>query len=323
MEALVRGRAVTGFDINPLSILLTRAKTTPLYGRDRIALRQWASAGDPAGSGATEWSDARLRNAPEELVRVLAPFEAAIWRLSSPRQQDAARTVLLDAAQTAIDGLDRPKDAICLPPLIESGVERLLDGIDGLMDGLRGSGIRPNEAVYRRRILRLGAANEVAASRAVNRLCGRFGLVVTSPPYPGVHVLYHRWQVAGRSETPMAYWLANSDDGLGPKHYTMGGRSTVGDIRYFATIRDSWTAVRRLLKPECFVVQMIAFADEERQLPLYLDAMAEAGYRRRTEYEPADSRQVPNRRWYNRVKPERGGAKERLLVHQLGRSAGS
>ena len=32
-------------------------------------------------------------------------------------------------------------------------------------------------------------------------LRGRVRLVLTSPPYPAVHVLYHRWQVKGRKET--------------------------------------------------------------------------------------------------------------------------
>lgn len=317
VEALARGRAITGFDLNPLSILLARAKTTPLYGRDRRALREWAAQAAQDGPAEVDWTDPRLRNAPDELVRCVAPFEARIDQLQRPRQQDAARALLLHAAQAAIDGLDQPREPQDLLALIESGLERLLAGIDGLMGSLRGLGLRPSEALYHRRILRLGAASDVAGSRAVNRLCQRFGLVVTSPPYPGVHVLYHRWQVRGRSETPMAYWLASSDDGLGPKHYTMGGRSAAGDALYFATIRNSWTAMRRLLRPGGFVVQLVAFSDADRQLPMYLDAMTMAGYKRRSDYEPNDWRDVPNRRWYYRVHPNREAAREVLLVHQL------
>ena len=40
-------------------------------------------------------------------------------------------------------------------------------------------------------------------------------LVVTSPPYPGVHVLYHRWQVDGRKEAPLPFMIANKLDGAG------------------------------------------------------------------------------------------------------------
>jgi hypothetical protein len=38
-------------------------------------------------------------------------------------------------------------------------------------------------------------------------------LVLTSPPYPGVHVLYHRWQVDGRKETPLPFMIAGKLDG--------------------------------------------------------------------------------------------------------------
>ena len=49
-------------------------------------------------------------------------------------------------------------------------------------------------------------------------------LVLTSPPYPGVHVLYHRWQVDGRKEAPLPFMIANKLDGAGSSYYTMGDR---------------------------------------------------------------------------------------------------
>ncbi len=58
-------------------------------------------------------------------------------------------------------------------------------------------------------------------------------LILTSPPYPGVHVLYHRWQVDGRKETPAPFWIANKLDGAGLSHYTMGDRKNPGLRTYF------------------------------------------------------------------------------------------
>ena len=49
-------------------------------------------------------------------------------------------------------------------------------------------------------------------------------LVVTSPPYPGVHVLYHRWQVDGRKEAPLPFMIAN-------KHRIVEGRKQKSDDR--------------------------------------------------------------------------------------------
>src|SRR5262245_15382162 len=49
-------------------------------------------------------------------------------------------------------------------------------------------------------------------------------LIVTSPPYPGIHVLYHRWQVDGGKESPLPFLIANKLDGAGSSCYTMGDR---------------------------------------------------------------------------------------------------
>ena len=61
-------------------------------------------------------------------------------------------------------------------------------------------------------------------------------LVVTSPPYPGVHVLYHRWQVDGRKEAPLPFMIANKLDGSGGSYYTMGDRKNPGLATYFENI---------------------------------------------------------------------------------------
>ena len=57
--------------------------------------------------------------------------------------------------------------------------------------------------------------------------------VLTSPPYPGVHVLYHRWQVDGRKEAPGPFWIAGKLDGAGSSkspRKSPKGVSTPGQI---------------------------------------------------------------------------------------------
>lgn len=313
VEALVRGRRFVGFDINPLAVLLTEVKTTPLPAAELRQLRDWARAGHaPAG---LDLNDVRLRNAPLELVEQLAPFAGSIGRMPTRRLELAGRALLMDAAQWAIDGRQSALPAEQLPAALLRSFDRLEQGLGALVEAGRANGVRPSE-FPQRRVLRLGSAQSLALHRGLNRLAGRVRLVVTSPPYPGVHVLYHRWQVGGRAETPMVYWLAGADDGLGPKHYTMGSRSAYGEETYFAGVEKAWSAVRRLLTPDALVLQLIAFSDAEAQLPRYVETMESAGYARREDLEPEGWRDVPNRRWYYRVQPGRGNARERLLVHE-------
>jgi hypothetical protein len=234
VEALVAGRRFAGFDLNPLSLVLTRAKTTPLYRRDKDVLRAWIERAFD-GSSTPELDD-RLRNAPDSLVKVFAGPVAAVRDLPRARQRDAARALLLHVGQWALDGRQEPAPPEDVRAAALETLDRFLVGVDQLMGAARAIGVRPS-ALPTRRVLRCEPASRAARGRGTARLRGRFRLVVTSPPYPGVHVLYHRWQVRGRSETAMPYWLADESDGLGPKHYTMGGRTKPGIDLYFGSMQ--------------------------------------------------------------------------------------
>jgi uncharacterized protein YbjT (DUF2867 family) len=140
-------------------------------------------------------------------------------------------------------------------------------------------------------------------------------LIATSPPYPGVHILYHRWQVSGRRETAAAYWLARRRDGAGPGYYTMGGRSSKGQAEYFQRIRETFVRLRAALDHEAVVVQIVGFHDLESQLPAYLRAMDDAGYTNQQIDHARMTRQVPNRRWYNATR-RNDASTEIILLHR-------
>lgn len=315
VESMSMGRRFLGFDVNPIAVLLTDAKTTPLPRSERLALQRWAMASPATASAADSaqrLTDKRTKNAPNHLVLGLDPFVAAVSELPTERSQRAARAILLDAGQRVIDGLSAPGDVASLRLAVEEGTTTLIDGLDEFRRALR---THVWVQGRKRRMLRLGKAEALARSRGLNRLAQRVDLVVTSPPYPGVHVLYHRWQVRGRVETPLPYWLAESADGLGPKHYTMGGRTVIGQESYFEEIGRTWAAMHRLVAPGGVVVQLVAFTSPDEQLPRYEQAMAAAGFERDATL-MNEWRDVPNRRWYYRVNPERGRASEILLVHR-------
>ena len=148
-------------------------------------------------------------------------------------------------------------------------------------------------------------------------------LVVTSPPYPGVHVLYHRWQVDGRKETAVPFMIANKLDGAGSvSYYTMGDRKYPELKTYFDSIRSTMASVAALADARTVVVQMVAFCEPTWQLPRYLDTMEDAGL---TEcFLPALKgqrdgrlwRSVPGRRWYSDQRGETPGSNEVVLLHR-------
>ena len=151
-------------------------------------------------------------------------------------------------------------------------------------------------------------------------------LVLTSPPYPGVHVVYHRWQILGRKETPAPFWLANQRDGAGESHYLLGPRDEDELVTYYARLKSVFSSVRSLLDANSIVVQLVAFSDPTWQLPAYLQTMNEAGYVE-AEADCTTSakvngriwREVPGRKWYANKRGEIPASKEVMLLHKLAR----
>jgi hypothetical protein len=137
-----------------------------------------------------------------------------------------------------------------------------------------------------------------------------------------VHVVYHRWQILGRKETPAPFWIANSLDGNGLSYYTFGDRKQPGLANYFETAREVFSSVASIAGPKTIVVQMVAFSHPSWQLPLYLDTMSDAGLREVQFSEIANSndgrlwRTVPNRKWYADQRGDSAASKEVVLFHR-------
>jgi len=142
-------------------------------------------------------------------------------------------------------------------------------------------------------------------------------LVLTSPPYPGIHVVYHRWQIHGRRETPAPFWIADNLDGHGLTHYAMGGRQQKGLTNYFQNIEDTFSAIVKVCNSETLIVQMLAFSEPEWQLPRYLEAMMTAGLQEELIGASRIWREVPNRKWYAQNKGNTPSSKEVVLFHRL------
>jgi hypothetical protein len=146
-------------------------------------------------------------------------------------------------------------------------------------------------------------------------------LILTSPPYPGVHVLYHRWQVDGRKEAPAPFWIANKLDGAGSSFYTMGDRQYPELATYFEGLRAAMSSIASLVEQNSVVVQMVAFSDVAWQLPRYLETMEAAGFEElvlpslRSKREKRLWRWVPGRRWYSDQRGTTPGSQEVVLFH--------
>lgn len=319
VEAVAAGRKVIGNDLNSLATFIAKVKITPLVVSEICAIRDWASMDVPQFSyfdpveNIKEFLDrARMRNL--ELVRarfikkIVAAALASIIRLPTKNSRDFARCAVLRAAQWALDGRKRHTPLRDFRANLSAMSTQMLEANQRLSRR-----IRSNDASAT--LLNLDAAT-LDKSPIFGQEAKRVSLVVTSPPYPGVHVLYHRWQVDGRRETPAPYWIAGCNDGQGASFYNFADRRESAADSYFEKSLLTLKSIRRVLSDGAYVVQLVAFNKPEEQLQRYLQNLNMAGF---TELRYSTSRiwrEVPNRKWHAALKGRTNSSREVVLVHR-------
>jgi hypothetical protein len=334
VEATALGRRAIGTDINSLAVFLAGVKTTVLRRSQTTAIGSWAERLLPKlsvwrpGQRARDWAELGYqRNInTRETWRIRKLVEIALLetaKLKTAEEQRFARCIVLKTAQWA---LDCRKD---VPSVSDFRREFRINARE-----------MPQAAVeYARTVLKAATKHrqhrKVQAPLCLHRSAvgieedlallqhRPIRLVLTSPPYPGVHVLYHRWQVQGRRETPAPFWIAASRDGNGSSFYTFGDRKQVDLDPYFERALAAFSSIARISDSSTLVVQMVAFSQSSWQLPRYLNTMNQAGFIELKFSELANSkdgrvwRSVPNRKFYASQRGSLGSSNEVVLFHRL------
>jgi len=335
VEASTLRRFSVGLDINSLSCFIARAKTTVLSDDDLRAVRSWTNSTARllnmrrAARRANEWIEKGYqRNInTRQTWAIRKSLELALARitlLQSSAQETFSRALLLRTAQWA---LDCRKEVPSVAQFREALVRFLDEMIVGAKD-FRGAvrSCEPAsscESASQAMVLNRSAEGVDQDTRVT--AYGAPKLILTSPPYPGVHVNYHRWQILGRRETPAPFWIANSLDGSGLSYYTFGDRKRLGLTTYFDTTRATFGSLARIADGSTLFVQMLAFSDASWQLPEYLAALRSAGLEDVSMHDFANSddgrlwRSVPNRKWYADQRGSGGAGKEVVLFHRKAR----
>jgi hypothetical protein len=327
VEALASGREAVGVDINPLAEFVARAKCIVFSEVELNILEGWAarlpSAIDIHGRSVefTEYAELgyykhldhpsrwRLRKGIEQAL-------ASAMRLGTRRLEVFGRCAVLRTAQWALDGTRRYTSIDEFRASLGEIARQMVQGARELRAAVGENG---RSAV---KVLHRDAAGLQDDARLAEMGAPR--LILTSPPYPGVHVLYHRWQVDGRKEARLPFLIANKLDGAGSSYYTMGDRKYPELRTYFENIKATMSSVAALANKRTIIVQMLAFSEPRWQLPRYLETMIDAGLVEvflpalQKEADGRLWRDVPSRRWYSQQRGDTPGSQEVVLIHQKG-----
>ena len=329
VEALAAGRRAIGNDVNELAVFVAKVKTSPLTPKEVDALRSWAACVPrqinyrrPLPDDAIPRDGHAVRNLglyrSRYLKKAIALALSTLSDLPTFTSSSFARCAILHVAQLALDGRRTHTTLAEFRSKLRSRTEQMLDECSAFSE--IAAGLPTERAACQ---LYQGSAEVLPLKPVFADRREKADLVVTSPPYPGVHVLYHRWQVDGRKETPAPYWIAACRDGEGAAHYNFGDRKQAGLTRYFATAAATLRAVRSLMKDNAHLVQLVAFSDPDTHLPQYLQVLEESGFCEvlldNPTAEAADARiwrDVPNRKWHATTKGITRSAREVVLVHR-------
>jgi DNA methylase len=328
VEALAAGRDAIGVDISALAEFVAKVKSTvfseaELEKLDSWSVRQLPNAIDINKSSIsfTDYAELgyykhldhpsrwRLRKAVEQGV-------ASAIRLGTPRLELFGRCVVLRTAQWALDGRSSQPTVDEFRDFLAYTAGEMVKGARELRVAVQtNGGHRPKIEVIHRSAAGLEDDERIRGWRPPR-------LVVTSPPYPGVHVLYHRWQVDGRKEAPLPFMIANKLDGAGSSYYTMGDRKYPKLKTYFDSIRATMSSVVALADKRTVIVQMVAFSDPKWQLLRYLKTMEDIGLQEmflpilKGQADGRLWRSVPGRRWYSDQRGVTPGSQEVVLFHR-------
>ena len=330
VEAACLGRRAVGADLSSLAVFVSRVKTTPLTAKSMSQIRRWSERVRPClslrGPGAAEirlgwepylynfscrktWT---IRKTTEVLLQLLG-------ELSQKNERELVRCAVLRTAQWAVDGQKRVPTVKQFRERFFANLKEMLEGITAFADALRQ--ISTGENSWRSLVPRCinKDAESLSASKDLHGDSPR--LILTSPPYPGVHILYHRWQIGGGRETPAPFWIVDCKDGHGAAHYTFGDRKSHDRGYYYEQLQSKFESLSALCDSKTQIIQIVGFSDPVRQLPRYLATMEAAGFheeklgkgqwgRRRL------WRTIPNRRWYTDQKGALNSSKEVVLFHR-------
>jgi hypothetical protein len=318
VEALATGRKFIGCDLNPLSHFIAKIKTSPLSDRGLREVVAWANllADEPdlrtRSMPDRAWESYQL-NLPWWLRNVIEVALARTAALSSEKVRQFARGALLRTGQWALDCRKTLPTAREFVSRLQENTVHMAEGMNEYRKRIEVSSLTPRQTESNRRLM-LGNTAEALGNKRLPKNWRSPRLILTSPPYLGVHILYHRWQVRGRRESPAPFWIAGSLDGFGASYYTFGDRQRKDPGTYMNRLKACMAPVVNLMDSNSLLVQLVAFAEPESQLTPYLETLQSCGLRECGT--PRMWRCVPNRKWYAQLQGSTSSSREVLLVHQ-------
>ena len=331
VEAFALQRKFYGIDVNPLSVLVSKVKTTILSHKKIAFIKKF---NEKIVNTKINFKSKRRKNhvhlshyfntknfSNEEIRKInqikagLEQYHFAISKIKDVAIRNFLTCLLLRTAKNILDNV-RPVGSFkkFKLDLINNCNRMLSDMFDFEKE------LEINKSIY-------GSYNKVKIIKSdilklkkINSLKkGKIKLILTSPPYPGINISYNRWQLHGRRDTKLPYWIMNTKAPVFTKlNYKHGKKRELND--YYQNMTKVFRNLRPYCSSSCLIVKLLSFRNKIKEFRMYREAMDKAGLEEIKILKKGDGRlwrTVPKRRWKVRYsKKKLKSNKEVLLVYK-------
>ena len=271
VESAAMGRSAIGTDINSLAVFIAKVKTTPLTNDEIQSIKDWTKALPDKLNlhrppiRATEWIERGYQKniTGRRLWPIRKTLEFVLYEidnLTSQNARDFIKCALLRTAQWALDCRSIIPSAKEFRYQFFVFIKEMLDGIIAYSTAVESqyqrNKVTPKVHCLQQSVHDLKNTVEIKQYDAP-------ALILTSPPYPGVHVLYNRWQIQGRKETPAPYWIIGSADSKS-ESYSLPKATWFRKIlrKNYCQLLSPWLR----FQAQTILVQMVAFSNPDWQM---------------------------------------------------------
>lgn len=331
VEALALQRKFYGVDVNPLSILISKVKTTILSRNQIIFIKKF---NEKIVNGKINFKSKRKKqhrdlnryfsiqgfskNEIRKINQIKAGIEQyhfAITKVIDVKVRNFLTCLLLKTAKNILDNI-RPCGTFKKFKIdLLSNCKKMLKGMIDFEKELE-----INKSIY-------GSHNELKIIKSdilklnkINSLKkGKVNLILTSPPYPGIHISYNKWQLHGRRNTKLPYWIMNRRPPVLTK-FTYRREKSRNLVNYYRNMTKVYLKLKPYCSHNCYIVKLLSFRNRAEEFRLYREAMQNAGLEEIKILKKGDGRLwriVPQRRWqavYSKRKLKSN--KEVLLIYK-------
>ena len=328
VEGMRLGRRTVGIDLNYISFFVTKVKTTILSSKQKTFIEDWILTLDKKLKGKIA-SDKFVKTALglinyqrlgkgqiyrlKQIISGCSFFLKRLKKVKNKNVNDFLRLLILRSIQSTLHN----KRPICefetFKQKIKSNCFDMLDGMNELETNVQlnsNKKILSNSSIY----------NRSAAKCLINKnlKSKKTKLIITSPPYPGINVLYATWQIHGRRNTSLPYLILGMDRPQNRSILNFQHPKTKNLKIYFKTMEKVFSSLYKVSNKKTLLMQLVAFNKLDGVLNQYLRTMKKCGFKEiRLNGKKRIWRNIPNRSWQSTfAKKGLPSSKEVLLLHK-------